>query len=152
MCELIVSIQKAYSPRRGGLFCLKTPYSLGGPPLEDSAWHVTDYYDNIRNKVQNFDPEFGACAKLKERNLPPRICRTVMKVSVLCANRFCVPVVESVVAHVLLTNSGTWPSYSPLQTRRVESFGNCARSSRRLQTCESREDGLRRSRCTQLVL
>lgn len=51
---------------------------MGGPPLEDELWHVTDYYENIRNKVKNLDKKFGSCYKL-EGTLPTRLCNTPMK-------------------------------------------------------------------------
>ena len=55
--------------------------SAGGPPLDESFWHVTDYYDNIRNKLKTQDPEVGACNELKEM-FPARVCHTPMKVRV----------------------------------------------------------------------
>jgi len=51
---------------------------MGGPPLEDELWHVTDYYENIRNKVKNLDKKFGSCYKL-DGTLPTRLCNTPMK-------------------------------------------------------------------------
>ena len=51
----------------------------GGPPLADDFWHVGDYYENIRNKLKNLDPEKGACYKMKEF-LPERMCKVAMKV------------------------------------------------------------------------
>mmetsp|Transcript_27767 Transcript_27767/g.65251 ORF Transcript_27767/g.65251 Transcript_27767/m.65251 type:complete len:895 (-) Transcript_27767:3416-6100(-) len=51
---------------------------MGGPPLEDDFWHVTDYYENIRNKVKNLDVGLGSCYKI-EGNLPTRLCNTPMK-------------------------------------------------------------------------
>ena len=50
----------------------------GGPPLEDDFWHVTDYYENIRNKVKNLDAGLGTCYNI-EGNLPTRLCNTPMK-------------------------------------------------------------------------
>ena len=29
--------------------------TMGGPPLDDEFWHVTDYYNNIRTKVMNLE-------------------------------------------------------------------------------------------------
>jgi hypothetical protein len=54
--------------------------STGGPPLEDDFWHVTDYYENIRNKVLNLDKNLGSCYK-NNGKLPDRICTTPLKVS-----------------------------------------------------------------------
>jgi hypothetical protein len=51
-------------------------YDAGGPPLDDSFWHVTDYYKNIRDKVKKLD---GDCHKINDR-LPSRICNIGMQV------------------------------------------------------------------------
>ena len=51
-----------------------------GQPLDEHYWHVTDYYENIRNKVRNLDPSLGACYKI-EGTLPARMCSTPMQVS-----------------------------------------------------------------------
>lgn len=57
----------------------------GGPPLDDSMWHVTDYYNNIREKLKNLDPSQGHCKGLEPR-LPAKLCGIVMEVSILdCA-------------------------------------------------------------------
>jgi hypothetical protein len=56
---------------------------MGGPPLADEYWHVTDYYDNIRNKVKNLDKALGEC--YTDENLPDRVCNTPLKVSTLNA-------------------------------------------------------------------
>jgi len=53
----------------------------GGPPLDEDDWHVTDYYNNIRNKVKNLDPSIGECYKLQDEGLPARVCKTPMNVS-----------------------------------------------------------------------
>ena len=53
---------------------------MGGPPLDEAFWHVTDYYNNIREKVKNLDKDLGHC--YKDENLPDRLCNTPMKVSV----------------------------------------------------------------------
>jgi hypothetical protein len=52
---------------------------LGGPPLDEDMWHVTDYYENIRSKVKNLGTDLGACHKI-EGSLPARMCNTPMKV------------------------------------------------------------------------
>jgi hypothetical protein len=52
--------------------------TMGGPPLDDDWWHVTDYYDNLRTKLKNMDPELGACHQI-QINLPQRMCTTPMK-------------------------------------------------------------------------
>jgi len=51
---------------------------MGGPPLDDDFWHVTDYYENIREKVQALDPALGSCYA-NEGVLPTRMCNTPMK-------------------------------------------------------------------------
>jgi len=51
---------------------------MGGPPLEDEFWHVTEYYENIRDKVKNLDEALGSCYKLSG-TLPTRLCNTPMK-------------------------------------------------------------------------
>lgn len=48
-----------------------------GPPLPDEFWHITEYYDNIRNKVMNMKD--GSCYDFEGR-LPSRMCNTPMKV------------------------------------------------------------------------
>ena len=53
---------------------------MGGPPLEDTLWHVTEYYENIRTKMKNLDSEHGACHDIKDQ-LPERMCSVPMKVS-----------------------------------------------------------------------
>lgn len=52
---------------------------MGGPPLEDELWHVTDYYENIRNKLKNLGKDKGSCSKIMERGLPERLCNIPMK-------------------------------------------------------------------------
>ena len=52
--------------------------TMGGPPLDDEFWHVTDYYNNIRNKVMNLDPSIGHCHEIGN-DLPSRICNTPMQ-------------------------------------------------------------------------
>lgn len=51
----------------------------GGPPLDDSYWHVTDYYKNIRDKLKSLDSQQGYCNEIEPR-LPGRICSLAMKV------------------------------------------------------------------------
>jgi len=51
---------------------------MGGPPLDDDFWHVTDYYENIRNKLKDLDASKGACSKISKK-LPERLCNTPMK-------------------------------------------------------------------------
>ena len=55
----------------------------GGPPLDETEWHVTDYYDNIRNKLKNLDLSSSHCGEVE---LPDRLCNLVMNVSRKCAN------------------------------------------------------------------
>lgn len=43
--------------------------------LTDDMWHVTDYYENIRNKVANLDPDVGTCGDIEAR-LPTVFCNT----------------------------------------------------------------------------
>lgn len=52
--------------------------TMGGPPLDDEFWHVTDYYNNIRSKVMNLDPSIGHCHEIGN-DLPSRICYTPMQ-------------------------------------------------------------------------
>jgi hypothetical protein len=52
---------------------------VGGPPLDEDLWHVTDYYENIRNKVRSLDESLGKCHDIKSK-LPARMCNTPMKV------------------------------------------------------------------------
>jgi len=54
--------------------------TMSGQPLDDSYWHVEEYYDNIRNKLKALDESKGECYKIKESgNLPGRLCKTSMK-------------------------------------------------------------------------
>jgi hypothetical protein len=55
-------------------------FSKGGQPLDESFWHVTEYYDIICNKVRNLDKSLGECYKIEE-SLPTRMCHTPMKVN-----------------------------------------------------------------------
>ncbi|GKY96425.1 hypothetical protein MPSEU_000602000 [Mayamaea pseudoterrestris] len=43
--------------------------TMGGPPLDDDYWHITAYYDNIRNKVNALDS--GLCF---DGQWPSRAC------------------------------------------------------------------------------
>ena len=52
--------------------------TMTGQPLDDDYWHVTEYYDNIRNKVKNLDPSKGKCYEIAHQ-LPTRMCTTPMK-------------------------------------------------------------------------
>lgn len=52
-----------------------------GPPLDEDYWHVTDYYDNIRNKVKSMPESAGVCYKGVDVGLPKRVCNTPMRVS-----------------------------------------------------------------------
>jgi len=54
--------------------------TVEGNVLPDEAWHVTAYYDNIRNKVTNLDPSLGNCIKDYNGTIPTRICQTQMRV------------------------------------------------------------------------
>lgn len=51
--------------------------TMGGQPLADEHWHVTDYYENIRSKLKDLK-EGNQCEKISEK-LPKRICTTPMK-------------------------------------------------------------------------
>lgn len=51
---------------------------MGGPPLDDSFWHVSKYYDDIRRKVKNLDKSLGKCYN-NAGFLPTRLCNTPMK-------------------------------------------------------------------------
>eukprot|EP00547_Thalassionema_nitzschioides_P003449 CAMPEP_0194200592 /NCGR_PEP_ID=MMETSP0156-20130528/1126_1 /TAXON_ID=33649 /ORGANISM="Thalassionema nitzschioides, Strain L26-B" /LENGTH=895 /DNA_ID=CAMNT_0038925605 /DNA_START=103 /DNA_END=2790 /DNA_ORIENTATION=- len=51
--------------------------TMTGQPLDDSYWHVTDYYENIRSKVMKMDPKLGKCPDIAENDsLPARLCST----------------------------------------------------------------------------
>lgn len=52
--------------------------TMGGPPLDDEWWHVTDYYENIRTKVKNLDPSHGNCHNIAGQ-VPARMCNTPMQ-------------------------------------------------------------------------
>jgi hypothetical protein len=55
--------------------------TTGGPPLDEDAWHVTDYYENIRTKAKNLEPSNGYCGEgLVKKGLPERVCTTAMQV------------------------------------------------------------------------
>lgn len=54
-------------------------HTMTGQPLDDEYWHVTDYYENIRNKVRNMDQSLGHCPDIaKQEELPLRMCFTPM--------------------------------------------------------------------------
>ena len=54
--------------------------TMTGQPLDDEYWHVTDYYENIRNKIRNLDQTLGHCPDIaKQEELPLRMCFTPMK-------------------------------------------------------------------------
>ena len=53
---------------------------VDGKLLPDEDWHVTAYYDNIRNKVMNLDPSLGSCYGYEGR-IPTRMCKLHMRVS-----------------------------------------------------------------------
>jgi hypothetical protein len=50
-----------------------------GYELADDDWHVTAYYDNIRNKVAALGPEIGDCNKYAEHDIE-FVCNYPMKV------------------------------------------------------------------------
>jgi hypothetical protein len=58
-----------------------------GNALPDDAWHVSAYYENIRNKVMNLDTTLGACNQYKG-SIPVRMCNTPMRVRhhLLCSS------------------------------------------------------------------
>lgn len=49
-----------------------------GHPLPEEHWHVTDYYENIRQKVRSLGPDDGFCREL-DGLLPDRVCSTPLK-------------------------------------------------------------------------
>jgi len=51
--------------------------------LPDEAWHVNEYYDNIRSKVMNLGDDLGACSQYKG-DLPDRACKVQLRVRHLC--------------------------------------------------------------------
>jgi hypothetical protein len=58
---------------------LTTWNEADGYALADDVWHVTAYYDNIRNKVAALGPEIGECNKYAEQDLQ-FVCNYPMKV------------------------------------------------------------------------
>ncbi len=53
----------------------------GGPPLDESFWHVTEYYENIRSKMQNLPKDLGLCyGAFEGMKVPSRVCHTPMNV------------------------------------------------------------------------
>lgn len=71
-----------------GSLLIIIPFSVSaGQPLDDEHWHVTDYYENIRNKVKNLDPSVGACYGING-TLPVRMCNTPMNVRILILLHF----------------------------------------------------------------
>lgn len=53
--------------------------------MDESEWHVTEYYDNIRHKLKNLDDDAGLCPGIDDR-LPKRVCKTAMQVSKLVSS------------------------------------------------------------------
>ena len=54
-------------------------HTMTGQPLDDEFWHVTGYYENIRNKILNMDQTLGHCPAIaNEGQLPLRMCFTPM--------------------------------------------------------------------------
>ena len=49
-----------------------------GYPLPDDYWHVTGYYEDIREKITSLDFSAGACGKIKDY-LPERVCKIALK-------------------------------------------------------------------------
>jgi hypothetical protein len=50
-----------------------------GHVLPDEEWHVASYYDNIRNKVKNLNPDLGDCVKGYDGIIPTRMCTTQLR-------------------------------------------------------------------------
>ena len=48
--------------------------------LSDDVWRVTDYYENIRKKVQNLDPSIGTCYNFQGRITSNIVCRYPIQV------------------------------------------------------------------------
>jgi hypothetical protein len=65
--------------QQAAISCVFLHIFLGGPPLDEDMWHVTEYYANIRNKVKNLGKDLGDCHKI-EGSLPARMCNIPMKV------------------------------------------------------------------------
>lgn len=59
--------------------------TMGGPPLDDEDWFVTEYYENIKNKLETLlvkkdDENSMRCYDYaKEFSLPSKICNTPMQ-------------------------------------------------------------------------
>ena len=52
--------------------------TMGGPPLDEEFWHVTDYYKNIRSKIMSLDSSIGRCHEVGWA-VPSRACNTPMQ-------------------------------------------------------------------------
>jgi hypothetical protein len=72
---------------------------IEGHVLPDEEWHVASYYDNIRNKVKNLNPDLGDCVKGYDGIIPTRMCTTQLRVRsdracrnnlrLVCSHLFC---------------------------------------------------------------
>jgi len=51
---------------------------ISGHPLPDEFWHITNHYENIRDKTRNLDESIGKCTTLS-KYFPKRVCKTPLK-------------------------------------------------------------------------
>ena len=49
--------------------------------LEDAVWHLTEYYENQRTKVQALDPLVTGCGALEANHGMGWVCKVPLKVS-----------------------------------------------------------------------
>ncbi len=121
------------------------PCFQGGPPLDDAFWHVTDYYENIRNKVLNLDKGLGSCYK-NEGFLPTRVCTTPMKVRILSSWRLIAmfPLLHRTV-FIVSPLSGKNTIYTSSKLRGNGTLKYCQTSTRWLCTQERKGTIVRRS-------
>ena len=52
--------------------------TLGGPPLDEDYWHVTEHYNNIREKANGIKADQGTCGQMTDL-FPARVCTTPMR-------------------------------------------------------------------------
>jgi len=51
---------------------------IGGHPLPDEYWHISDHYRNIKEKTLNLDASVGHCHEMSG-SVPERVCSTALK-------------------------------------------------------------------------
>jgi hypothetical protein len=121
---------------------------IGGPPLDDEFWHVTEYYENIRSKVKKLDTALGECYNAE--NLPDRVCNTPLKVSMgLHTFAFLVCLFLSPwLICVFCIHIGSYAVYSESKLSRVQSDEHHQTNCRWLYPEERDNCSLRGTGCT----